>query len=84
MGKFRGSEPLKVIIPVIEFQRRGLTHVHILSILDRVDRILAEEMNKYSVAEIPNKKESPEDWKNVVSFMLHRPSGSVHPDAPCC
>ena len=83
-GKNPGWEALKGIISIIEFQKRGLPHVHILSILDRDDRILAEEINKYSVAEIPDKDESPNDWKNVVSFMLHKPCGSENPDAPCC
>ena len=75
---------MKLIISVIEFRQRGLPHVHILSILDRVDSILAEEINNHSVAEIPNKNESPKDWKNVASFMLHKPCGSVNSDASCC
>ena len=83
-GNVPGWEPLKGIISVTEFQKRSAPHVHILSILDKVDRILAEEMNNYSVAEILNKNESLEDWKNIVSFMLHRPCGSVNTDAPCC
>ena len=75
---------MKGSISVIEFQKRGLPHVHILSILDRIDRILAEEINTYSVAEIPDKNENTEDWINVVSFMLHMTCGSVNPDSPCC
>ena len=82
--KVPGWEPMKAIIAVVEFQKRGLPHVHIRSIFDRVDHILAEEINKYSLAEIPNKNEIPEDWKNVVSFMIHRPCDSVNPYAPCC
>ena len=74
-GKVPGWESLKGIISVIEFQKRGLPHVHILCILDRDDHILAVEINKYSVAEIPDKDESPDDWKSVVSFMLHKPCG---------
>ena len=82
-GKVPGWGPLKVIISVIEFQKRELPHIHILYILNRIDRILAEEINKYYVAEIPNKNESPEDWKIFISFMLHIPCGSVNPGPPC-
>ena len=79
-----GWEGLKGDILVIEFQKRGLPHVHILAILDRTNNITADEIKKYATAEIPSKDDSSEDWKNVVSFMLHRPCGDINPDAPCC
>ena len=39
-----GWEGLKGNILVIEFQKRGLPHVHILAILDRTNNITADEI----------------------------------------
>ena len=83
-GMVPGWEPLKGIISVIEFQKRGLPHVHVLCILKRENIISAQEIDKYAIAEIPDRNENPGDWRRVVKFMLHRPCGSVNPEAHCC
>ena len=54
-GKTPDWEPAKGITPLREFQKRGLPHIHILSILDIIDCILAKGINKYYVAEVPDK-----------------------------
>ena len=82
--KIPGWEGIKGIIKVIEFQKRGLPHVHILAILDRVGSMTEDEIDKYAKAEIPDKEVDEEDWKNVVTFMLHKPCGELNPDAACC
>ena len=53
--KIPGWEGIKGLIKVIEFQKRGLPHVHILVILDRANTMTAEEVGRYKTAEIPNK-----------------------------
>ena len=82
--KIPGWEGIKGIIKVIEFQKRGLPHVHVLAILDRTSSMVEDEIDKYAKAEIPDKEVNKMDWKNVVTFMLHKPCGDLNPDAPCC
>ena len=83
-GKVPGWERSKGIINVIEFQKRGLPHVHILAILDKASHMTDDEIDRYATAEIPNKEEHYDAWKDVVYFMLHKPCGDLNPDAPCC
>ena len=46
--KIPGWEGVKGLIKVIEFQKRGLPHVHILVILDRSNTMTANEVKKYN------------------------------------
>ena len=82
--KIPGWEGIKGIINVIEFQKRGLPHVHVLAILDRTSSMVEDKIDKYAKAEIPDKEVNTVDWKNVVTFMLHKPCGDLNPDTPCC
>ena len=52
-GAVPGWETAKVIIEVVEFQKRGLPHAHILYTLNRSHSITEEEIEKYCAAEIP-------------------------------
>ena len=83
-GKVPGWESARGIILVIEFQKRGLPHVHILLILNRESGITAQEIEKYASAEIPDRNIQPGAWTKVTNYMLHRPCGNVNPEAPCC
>ena len=58
-GKVPGWESAKGLILVIEFQKRGLPHVHILLILNRESGITAQEIEKYTSAEIPHRSVQP-------------------------
>ena len=61
---------------VIEFQKRGLPHAHILLILDDTDRIYsARDTDATCCAEIPDKDADPELYDRVVNHMIHGPCG---------
>jgi len=71
-------------IHVIEFQKRGLPHAHILIVLspeykpqtnDAIDTIVS--------AEIPDQTLYPQLYETVVKFMLHGPCGLFNRNAHC-
>ena len=68
----------------IEFQKRGLPHVHILLWLQNEDKCsLPSDINRIISAEIPNKKCDLVRYKAVTDFMIHGPCGNASPQAPC-
>ena len=79
---------------VVEFQKRGLPHVHILIILADCDRTLtADSVDSIVVAELPPDPADIEDPEKaaevqrlrdiVVTNMIHGPCGSENPSSPC-
>jgi hypothetical protein len=79
---------------VIEFQKRGLPHAHILIILDTKDRAMtADLVDSIVVAELPPNPEDTEDkdeadqrrrLENIVlTNMIHGPCGADKPSSPC-
>lgn len=69
---------------VIEFQKRGLPHVHMLLILDQNDKLdTPEDYDKLVRAEIPIEQEEPELKKRVLKHMIHNPCGVQNPRSPC-
>ena len=71
-------------IYVIEFQKRGLPHAHILLILAPEDRPLtAAEVDDMISAELPDEATEPRYYKYVTSHMMHGPCGKENPAAPC-
>ncbi|XP_071739627.1 uncharacterized protein [Rutidosis leptorrhynchoides] len=69
---------------IIEFQKRGLPHVHMLIWLTRdykcktpyyIDNLISTE--------IPSQIHDPDGFKAVTEYMLHGPCGGRHMDAPC-
>ena len=79
---------------VVEFQKRGLPHVHILVILADQDRNITPEMiDSIVVAEIPPEIEEPENNSDarskkslreiVLTNMIHGPCGAANPNSPC-
>jgi len=64
-------------IEVIEFQKRGLPHAHILLILDKVDKPkTVDDYDKLVCAEIPNKKENPNLYETITRLNIHTPCSS--------
>ena len=78
----------------IEFQKRGLPHVHILLILSNSDRVMSPEFVDSAVcAELPPDPEevSKELGREqrcclqdiVIANMIHGPCGKTNPTSPC-
>jgi len=75
---------VKAHIYVIEFQKRGLPHAHILMMLNTADVIHSVEQIDHAVsAEIPNQEADPQLWETVTTCMLHGPCGVENRNAPC-
>ena len=72
------------MVYVIEFQKRGLPHCHMLIFL-KDDCKLREEDDVDAIisAEIPSRTEDPELHKIVSSTMIHGPCGHLNPQAVC-
>ena len=79
---------------VIEFQKRGLPHCHILLILADHDRLIAKEfVDQVIVAELPpspkdaTDQDQKEAWQRlqdiVTTIMIHGSCGSSNPSSPC-
>jgi len=71
-------------IHVVEWQKRGLPHGHILIILRSQDKSC--DSNDYDLivcAKLPDKSIDPEFYNIVTSRMLHGPCGALHPSCPC-
>ena len=69
---------------IIEFQKRGLPHAHILLILDSNSKICSvEEYDTFVSAEIPNYKLNPLAYESVTTMMMHGPCGVLNPSSPC-
>ena len=69
---------------VIEFQKRGLPHAHILLILQDSDKPRTpEHVDTIISAEIPDQTQFPKLYETVVNCMLHGPCGPLSNDASC-
>ncbi len=71
-------------VHVIEFQKRGLPHAHILMILAPEDKPKTpEDFNRLVCAEIPDKNLQPKLFETVSRNMIHGPCGILNPQSPC-
>ena len=72
------------IVHVVEYQKRGLPHAHILVILKPEHKIrTTQEIDSIVCAEIPKMEDQPELYRNVSAHMLHGPCGSINPEMVC-
>ncbi|KAG3077163.1 hypothetical protein PI125_g21342 [Phytophthora idaei] len=71
-------------IYVVEFQTRGLPHVHILVILAEEDKPRTRQIiDKMVSAELPDKEKNPQLYETVTTCMIHGPRGAAYPSALC-
>jgi hypothetical protein len=76
--------PVPAYVYVIEFQKRGLPHVHLLVILEENNRLRTPaDINSCISAQWPNPGTQPLLFETVKSTMVHGPCGSINPSAPC-
>ncbi|KAI7944195.1 hypothetical protein MJO28_011723, partial [Puccinia striiformis f. sp. tritici] len=69
---------------VIEFQKRGLPHAHILVILEsRYIPRTTEDIDQIVRAEIPNQTTEPYLYQAVSRHMIHGPCEPYNTNAPC-
>jgi len=69
---------------VIEFQKRGLPHTHILLILHETLKLrITEDYDSTVLAKIPNPIHHPKAYDKVTSCMVHGPCGLDLLNAQC-
>ncbi len=79
---------------MVEYQKRGLPHAHLLIILDSEDRLqVPGDVDNVIVAELPPKPELFLDNEQkrqatslrevVLKCMVHGPCGALNPKSPC-
>ena len=74
----------KAHIYVIEFQKRGLPHAHILIIFqNNLDYLSCEIIDRLVSAEIPDPNLCPNLYQIVIRQNLHGPCGEDNPNCPC-
>jgi hypothetical protein len=71
-------------IYVVEFQKRGLPHAHILIFFTKDCKPhMVEDIDHMISAELPNSKTNKLAHEAVTKCMMHGPCGVVFPNAPC-
>ena len=72
------------VMYVVEFQKRGLPHVHMLIWLDSASKHnLQNNVDKFVSAEIPDPIKDPVGHAVVQAFMIHGPCGHKNPKCQC-
>ncbi|GBM49529.1 hypothetical protein AVEN_108767-1 [Araneus ventricosus] len=71
-------------IYVIEFQKRGLPHAHILLTLDSESKIRTkDDIDKFVSAELPDPCTDLRLFQTVTKCMVHGPCGTININSPC-
>ncbi|XP_046659143.1 uncharacterized protein LOC124353255 [Homalodisca vitripennis] len=68
---------------VIEFQKRGLPHAHVLITMRPEGKITIDNVDDIVCAEFPNRDMDPTLYDIIVEHYVHRPCGANNPVAPC-
>ena len=69
---------------MIEFQKRGLPHAHILLWINPADKpTTPEHVDSIVCAEIPDRHSDPKLFDIVTKCMLHGPCGPADPNCGC-
>lgn len=69
---------------VVEWQKRGLPHTHILVYVptENIPKTV-EEYDRFSCAELPDGRTNPKLLELVLTHMIHGPCGEKHKTCPC-
>jgi hypothetical protein len=69
---------------VVEFQKRGLPHIHALTWLKEQTRdVTGNTIDRFVSAEIPDIRTDPLGYAVVEEFMIHGPCGEFNQGCPC-
>ena len=74
---------VKAYVYVVEFQKRGLPHAHLLIIEWKYKLTCPKQYDMIITVELPNKKKYPKLYKMVTKHMMHGPCGTLNPYCPC-
>ncbi|XP_019263881.1 PREDICTED: uncharacterized protein LOC109241578 [Nicotiana attenuata] len=76
--------PVVAHVFMVEFQKRGLPHIHLLIILEQGYKITsADQYDKFISAKLPDEEEYPLLHDLVVKHMMHGPCGKHRPINSC-
>ncbi|XP_061385321.1 uncharacterized protein LOC133320740 [Danaus plexippus] len=78
-GKIFGD--MKCFMYSIEWQKRGLPHVHLLLWL--TEKLRPNQIDEVISAEIPNPESDRKLYDTVTKNMIHGPCGALNPSSPC-
>lgn len=68
----------------IEFQKRGLPHVHLLVFLDQPHKLTSvDAIDSCIRAYWPDPNTEPLLYETIKNCMVHGPCGALNPNAPC-
>ncbi|XP_065654788.1 uncharacterized protein LOC136081402 [Hydra vulgaris] len=71
-------------VQFIEFQMRGLPHVHILLHFANDNKLeTAHDINNFISADVPNPIVNRDLYDVVKTCMIHGPCGVLNPNSPC-
>jgi hypothetical protein len=71
-------------VHTIEFQKRGLPHMHMILFLAGESKLRTpEDVDRLLSAELPDPDEQPELHELVKKYMVHGPCGDQNRNAPC-
>ena len=74
---------MKAHVYVVEFQKQGLPHAHILTIFEDEFKLNnTDDFDQIISAEIPNPELHPQLYATVSRTMTHEPCGILNLDAP--
>lgn len=69
---------------VVEFQKRGLPHAHILLILDKKSKLrTTDDYDQIVSAELPDAKLFPKLHETIKRHNIHGPCGHLNKNSPC-
>lgn len=72
------------LVRTIEFQKRGLPHMHLLLFLDSDDTFTTpDKIDNVVCAELPNPITDPHLFDVISKTTVHGPCGDANPRAPC-
>jgi hypothetical protein len=72
------------MVYTVEFQKRGLPHMHLLLFLIKMTRFVTlKDADDIVSAQIPDPVTQPLLYETVTKNMVHGPCGPGHPKAVC-